>query len=280
MHRSIEFGAMALCIPALCHAQAPLEVPQWEFGLGVVPLSIPHYRGSDERSLYVLPFPYFVYRGPLLKADREGARLDFIRADRLRVDLSASAGPPSRSSDGGARADMPKLDATIELGAALKVLLWQSPESRQAVSINLPIRAAFATDLTFLEPIGWIASPNVSYQIVGTRGWQTGVTMGPLFATERYHDYFYEVAPQYATATRPTYDASGGYSGSFARLTLSKRYARFWVGAFVRYDNLRGAVFEDSPLVRQDYSFMWGAGIAWVFAQSERTVPHFPEMFR
>ncbi len=82
------------------------------------------------------------------------------------------------------------------------------------------------------------------------------------------------------TTTRPAYDAHGGYSGSFARVTLAKRYPRFWVGMFVRYDDLRGATFEDSPLVRQTGALMWGAGIAWVFAQSEQTVPQMPELFR
>jgi outer membrane scaffolding protein for murein synthesis (MipA/OmpV family) len=262
------------------HAQSPQQVPQWELGLGAAALSVPDYRGSDERSTYVLPIPYFIYRGPLLKADREGARLDFLRADRVRVDLSVTAGPPAKSDDDGARAGMPDLDPTLEAGAALKVLLARSDDGRQALSLQLPLRAAYATDLTYLEPIGWVASPSLSYQFVAATGWQTGLSAGPLFATESYHDYFYEVAPEHATTTRPAFDARSGYSGTYARLTLAKRFTRFWVGMFVRYDDLRGAVFEGSPLVRQTSSLMWGGGIAWVFAQSDRTVPQMPELFR
>jgi outer membrane scaffolding protein for murein synthesis (MipA/OmpV family) len=198
----------------------------------------------------------------------------------VRFDLSVTVGPPASSDDDGARAGMPGLDPTLEAGAALKLLLARSDDGRRALSLQLPVRAAFATDLTYLEPIGWVASPSLSAQLIASSGWQTGLTAGPLFATEHYHDYFYEVAPEYATATRPVYDARAGYSGSFARLTLTKRYARFWVGMFVRYDDLHGAVFEDSPLVRQTSSLMWGGGIAWVFAQSDRTVPQVPELFR
>jgi len=50
----------------------------------------------------------------------------------------------------------------------------------------------------------------------------------------------------------------------------SSRFPGFWVGAFARYDNLSGAAFEDSPLVRKKSSFMAGVGIAWVLAEAER----------
>ena len=40
--------------------------------------------------------------------------------------------------------------------------------------------------------------------------------------------------------------------------TFTKRFPHYWVGAFLRYDTLRGAVFEDSPLVRQEYYWTRG----------------------
>ncbi len=280
MRRHFLYIALLAALATPGHAQVPAQVPQWEFGLGVAALNVPDYRGSDERRAYVLPIPYFIYRGPVLRADREGARLDFLRADRVRVDLSVTAGPPARSDADGARAGMPDLDPTLEAGAALKLLLARSADGRRALSLQLPLRAAYATDLTYLEPIGWVAAPSLSYQLIAASGWQAGVSAGPLFASESYHDYFYEVAPEHATATRPAFDARAGYSGSYARLALTRRYERFWVGMFVRYDDLRGAVFEDSPLVRETGSLMWGGGIAWVFAQADQTVPQMPELFR
>ncbi len=89
-----------------------------------------------------------------------------------------------------------------------------------------------------------------------------------MYASEDYHDYYYEVQPAYATAARPAYDARAGYSGSRLTLTASRRYPRFWVGAFARYDSLSGAVFADSPLVKKQDSFMAGVGIAWILAES------------
>jgi hypothetical protein len=40
----------------------------------------------------------------------------------------------------------------------------------------------------------------------------------------------------------------------------------------MRYDTLKGAVFEGSPLVRRQQSYMAGIAFAWVFAQSDRKV--------
>jgi outer membrane protein len=41
----------------------------------------------------------------------------------------------------------------------------------------------------------------------------------------------------------------------------------------VRYDSLRGAVFEDSPLVRRLSALTVGFGLAWVLSTSTDLVP-------
>jgi outer membrane scaffolding protein for murein synthesis (MipA/OmpV family) len=103
-------------------------------------------------------------------------------------------------------------------------------------------------------------------------GWDAGLSLGPLFGNGKYHAYYYSVDPQYATATRPAYRASGGYSGTLLLASLSRRLERIWMGGFIRYDNLSGAQFEDSPLFETDHSLMAGFAIAWIFRQSSRTL--------
>lgn len=71
---------------------------------------------------------------------------------------------------------------------------------------------------------------------------------------------------------REDYDASGGYAGSQFTLTLSKRYQNYWLGAFVRWDILSGAVFADSPLVKTTDYFAAGLGVAWIFGKSTTMV--------
>jgi outer membrane scaffolding protein for murein synthesis (MipA/OmpV family) len=95
---------------------------------------------------------------------------------------------------------------------------------------------------------------------------------GPLFAARRYNDYFYTVAPQYATPTRPAYQAPGGYAGAQVLVSLTRRFRSFWVGAYARHDTLAGASFAESPLVRQDSYWSTGVAFAWIIAQSSHMV--------
>ena len=107
----------------------------------------------------------------------------------------------------------------------------------------------------------------------GLPGWNLGTLAGPLFGDKRQHAYYYSVAPQYATATRPVYEAQSGYAGMQYLVSLSKRFPSYWVGSFIRYDKLSGATFADSPLVRQKDYFAGGVMVTWIFGESSRRVP-------
>ena len=54
--------------------------------------------------------------------------------------------------------------------------------------------------------------------------------------------------------------------------SVSKRFPKYWVGGFVRYDTLSGAEFEASPLVTSKRYFAAGFGISWIFAESSQRV--------
>lgn len=251
------------------------DKPLWEAGFGVYPVWVPDYRGSDESRLYVLPLPYFVYRGEILKVDRRGIYSRLFETDRVNIDLSADAGAPVDSTKNRARAGMPDLDPVFELGPSLEVCLEKRCDGERVLQFRLPVRAVFSTDFSSLKSIGGTAHPNLNLDIknIGPGGgWNFGMAAGPLYATERLHDYYYQVDPAFATATRPAYDARAGYSGVRVTWSLSKRFRNMWFGAFARYDDLAGTAFEDSPLVRIHRSFMTGFGVAWIAAESERRV--------
>jgi MipA family protein len=132
-----------------------------------------------------------------------------------------------------------------------------------------------ATDLSHWKSAGYTAYPHLAYEtrpvLFGGR-WNIGVQAGPLYGTRGYHEYFYQVDPEHATPQRPAYEARGGYSGALAIASISRRFEKLWLGAFVRYDTLKGAAFESSPLVRRGHALMAGVAIAWVFAESSRRV--------
>lgn len=139
----------------------------------------------------------------------------------------------------------------------------------------MPFRWVVASDLSGAQSIGWVFAPYL--QLEFKRNWNSTISAGPMWANENYHDYFYEVAPQFVTPTRPAFDATGGYSGTRITLSTGKHYGDIWISGFLRYDNLSGAVFEDSPLVRQKDSFMLGTGMVWALAKSERMVARPPD---
>jgi len=249
------------------------ELPLWEVGAGIFPSTFPAYRGSKDQQFYLLPFPYLVYRGDFLRVDRDGLRAQLFDTDRVQINISVNASTPARSEDSNSREGMPNLDPTVEIGPSLNILLAELTD-KHSLKLRLPVRSVIATDLGSTEQAGWIFNPHIkleSEDVFG--GWDAGLSLGPLFGSGKYHAYYYAVEPQYATASRPAYSASGGYSGTLALASLSRRFDRIWMGGFIRYDNLKSAQFEDSPLLETDHSLMAGIAIAWIFKQSSRTVP-------
>ena len=247
--------------------------PLWELGLGVAGLRLPDYRGSDQSRSYLLPLPYIVYRGTWLKADRDGARALLFDTQRVKVDVSVAASTPTRSRDNAAREGMPNLAAVGEIGPNLNLTLARSIENRWRLDLRLPLRAAVTLQRS-PEFIGTTFSPHLNLDLAGVAGgWNLGLLTGPLFADRKYHEHFYGVDAAYATPERAAYRAHGGYAGWQALAATSRRFGNTWVGAFVRYDSLRGAAFEDSPLVRRHSALTLGFGVSWILATSAELVP-------
>ena len=186
---------------------------------------------------------------------------------------------PVKSEDNSARQGMPDLDPTFEIGPSLEVCITQTCKGKQVWMFRVPLRAVIASDFSHVVSAGWVINPHINFDIqdVGPGGrWNFGVAAGPMFASQDFHEYYYSVAPAYATATRPVYQARGGYSGFRVASAVSKRFDDFWVGMFVRYDDLSGAVFDDSPLLGTKRAFLAGFGVAWVFARSSTLVESRP----
>lgn len=254
---------------------ASADQPLWEIGLGVGVVSFPAYRGSDEQSTLPVPSPYAVYHGDFFKADRDGVRGVFFDSDRIEINISTSASIPVDSSDVGARRGMSDLKPTVEVGPSLDINLWRSTDRRQRLDLRLPARYALTVE-SDPRAVGWQFTPRLNLDLIdpaGHNGWNLGLLAGPVFGSQRQHAYFYSVPERYATVTRSAYSAPGGYAGWQVLGALSKRYPGYWVGGFVRYDSLRGAVFEDSPLVDNKNYLAGGIAIAWIIGQSSVRVP-------
>jgi outer membrane protein len=170
---------------------------------------------------------------------------------------------------------MPDLDPTFELGPALRIKLLDSKENKYRLSMTLPLRAVFSTDFHSVRHEGWVFSPRLNFEkgdVIPGTGLNLGVSAGPMFADRGYHSYFYKVEPAYASAGRPAYTPGTGYSGSTLTFGLGKNYKQFIFFAFVSADFLKGAAFEDSPLIKKKTSLMGGVSVSWIFMKSKKTV--------
>lgn len=269
--RSVAVVTPLVCFPA-AHAQTEMK-PEWEAGAGIAAIDFPMYRGSNERRFFLLPIPYFVYRGETLQINRERVRGLIFRKDSVEMDISVNGSVPAQGSV--ARQGMPDLNPTLEVGPSLNVHLYYSEDKKTNFDLRMPVRGVIASDFKSVQSVGWVFQPQlaVDFRDVEQSGWNIGLVGGPIYADRRYHQYFYNVDPQYATATRPQYTASGGYSGAQFIVASSKRYRDgHWIGGFMKWDSLNGAVFADSPLVKSKQYFTIGFAVTWTIDKSDKMV--------
>lgn len=238
--------------------------PLWELGAGVVALHLPHYRGSEQSRAWLLPVPYAVYRGQFLRADREGARAVLLERSAFEIDLSVAGSAPARSDGNRARQGMPDLAPTFEVGPNANITFARGPDWK--VELRAPLRGAFTVERSSRH-VGWSATPYVTAGWVQA-GWDVGVRVGGLWGDRRFHGHTYDVAPEFATASRLAYRAPGGSAGWQATAGVSRRFGSFWVGGFVRGDSVRGAAFAASPLVTRAETWAAGVAVSYVFARS------------
>jgi MipA family protein len=272
---------IAACLAAACGsvAAAPVEEPLWEAGIGVAAVDFPDYRGSSKSRAYLLPDPYIVYRGRFLRADRHGLRGVFFDSDRVDLNLSVGASLPVDSARDPVREGMPNLRPSVELGPSLELNLWRAAGRQASVDLRFPLRGAFTIEKRS-RFIGAQFFPHLNVDVrspAGFEGWDLGVLAGPVFTDRRYNRYFYEVPAAFATPQRPAYEPGGGFAGTEFLAALTKRYPRFWVGGFARYDTLGGARFAASPLVTSKRYFAAGIAISWIIGQSSERVPVAPD---
>jgi outer membrane scaffolding protein for murein synthesis (MipA/OmpV family) len=242
---------------------------EWALGLGLGVFNYHLYPGAKETNKIILPAPYFTYRSPKFEIDR-GIKSFIYNSEEIVIDLSADFGLPVNSDDTLARKGMPNLDLMLQFGPSLEFMLNDRRKNYFDVRFEIPVRVAFVTDFHSVDHIGYLVEPRFTFnhKRIGKTGLSHKTTLGLKFATEDFYAYYYDVAPEFATPVRTVFNSDAGFGGSFVNYRITYKTSDFVYWMFLRYQSLRGAEFEDSPLVLQnDYSFI-GFGFAWIFAGS------------
>jgi outer membrane scaffolding protein for murein synthesis (MipA/OmpV family) len=243
-------------------------LPLWEAGVFAGVASTPAYPGSSDRSQRALAVPFFIYRGEVLRADRGGIGARVMRTDDLEFDVGFAASLPANSKNVTARAGMPDMGTLIEFGPRLKMTLAK-PTAGSRWKLELPVR----TVLEFsggMSRQGWAAEPEVSYE---SRDLVAGLNLSAnaslVFGDRSLNQYFYSVAPRFASPTRPTFDAKAGLIATRLGLSLSKEInADLRVFGFLRYDSYAGTANLNSPLHLNASGSSAGLGLTWTFGRS------------
>ncbi|SFB99334.1 MipA/OmpV family protein [Massilia yuzhufengensis] len=264
--------AACLIVSTAASAQSGSErnLPLWELGLGAAALSTPSYPGADERESRLLVFPNIVYRGEVLRADRSGVNARLFRSERVELDVGFAGALPSDSDDVDERSGMPDLGPLVEFGPRLKIRLADLGERRR-LRAEIPLRAVIEAR-GGLHGRGYTFEPRLAYEMAGERGvWTLEGNVSAVWGDRRINRHFYEVAPQYATASRPAYAADGGLLATRLGLFGSRRIdADLRVFGYVRFESYQGAANRDSPLHVKDSGVSGGVGVMWTFKRSSR----------
>lgn len=269
MANLLRIGLLSVAIA--WHAPlAAFDPSAWELGIGFAALSYPDYPGADRQNTRFRPFPFISYYSRSFKLDRKSARIEVYPDDRLKLELSLG-GLTLVDKDATARKDLPALDPVVELGPAVEYEVFREPYGNGQISLRLPIKQALTADLEEIDSLGWISHPSVNYRIRDydrAGPWELQASVGLTLASDRYHRYFYSTATATPGTSLPGFDPDGGFGGWRASLSFSRHSRDFWYGGYFRVDDSSRAVFDNSPLLGQDYSVSGGLAIAWIFARS------------
>lgn len=252
--------------------------PRWEVGVGIGHIRGYDYPASRDHNRRSIALPFFVYRTRSIRFGGGGIRAVAIENPRIKLDLSVGGSLNASSSDDGVREGMPGLDFLFEIGPQLEIRLRDDVidgGSRLQSRFTSEIRAVFVTDFNEVDRQGVVAEAGWDINLRNVKG--TGIDIGAAidftYANEKLQDYFYEVPAQYATPTRPEYDAKGGYLESKLSIGLGFRPLKnvvVFLGAFTGlYD---GAANEKSPLFETTSQTGFALGVVWTIAKSRTMV--------
>jgi MipA family protein len=274
-HRSVLrtiLSTLLFAADAVCAQDAPSEpsgLPLWEAGVFAGGLSTPAYPASSERNQRAIVLPFFIYRGEVLRADRNGLGARVVHTDKVEFDIGFSGSLPASSDDIALRRGMPDLGTLLEFGPRLKVKLAETAPGER-MTLEVPLRAV----LEFgggVRQVGYALEPKLGYEWRAQGDWRLKGALGVVLGDQQLNQYFYSVPDAYATVNRTAFAAQGGLISTRLSLEGSKHLGPdLTLGAFVRYDLYDGAANRNSPLFAQNQGTSVGLGLAWTLGRSQQ----------
>ena len=248
------------------------SLPLWDAGAALIYLRFPFYPASDQTKTWFLPAPTFEYRGEILRStQREGTRAYFLRSDRWSLEMGGDGVPEVKSNETFARQGMDNIPWSLQLGPKA---VYRGDDN---LVISLGVNQVIATDftrfkangLTYEARIGktWLkeVSPWSHHGI-----YKTVLSIGGSSATADYLATYFEVSPEFATASRPAYEARAGFLSYDILIGQSVKFKNFSLFSYVNSERFENSVNRRSPLHKSDDNLLVTFGFSYVLFQSDK----------
>ena len=259
--------AAAAVVHPLRAEDAP-TLPLWEVGIGTTARVAPDYPGASDYSPGGAVFPFVTYRGRLFEfGGDQTLRFVPFQLDRVEIGVTVDGSSAVDSRDNALRGALPDLDALAEFGPEVNLSLFERAavfgKGTGRYELSLQTRGVFSLG-DRIDTVGTLGRVALRYRQNGALkpGARVTASIGPVFASEGVHDYFY--------ATE-SYDARGGYLGTEAEVSV--RYPlndRLRVVGGVGVTVLSGAANRASPLFDEEVNVSAHIGLRWSLFQSQR----------
>ena len=245
-----------------------------EWGMFIGHGGLADYPSSNEYRYRTLPFPYVNYHGEFFRSDNEhGTRLRFIKDVNFDFDLSFGGSFPTETDNNSARAGMPKLDWTLEVGPRFLYYFYRDANWGN-VRLGLPLRKSYATNFQFTKEVGYLFSP--TFQIDKYNFLSKNLDLFFIltfnYFDEGEADYFFEIDPNYATSERNAYNAKQGLLSYDFSLTIKYQAEQKLFLLGTQYSDFSQSANRDSFLHKTNSSLSYFIGFGWLLFESEEKV--------
>ncbi len=265
----LAFALESISGPTVSQSEGAL----YEIGVFGGGAYLPDYPAANQSHLKGLMMPYIIYRGSILRADREGARARLARTRLFDVEISFSGAFRTNSANNEARRGMPDLDYMGEIGPRLSFRL-SNLGGYGRLNLFVPARIVVSTNFENIRHRGYTLAPALYARLWDflRPGWFGIAQITATFTDRQNAAYFYDVAPEFALPDRPYYVARAGYMGSDflagLLIPIGSRWRLFVGGQFLDHD---GSANSASPLFKQRINGAAILGLSYMFIQSKQS---------
>jgi outer membrane scaffolding protein for murein synthesis (MipA/OmpV family) len=247
-------------------------LPLWEAGIYSIGAWQPAYPGSDQNLTSSQLLPYAIYRGSMLRVEGGGLGVRALQTPRFDWDVSASGSFGSSANQVRVREGMPDIGTLVQFGPAFRInlgdLVDPARDSR-LTRLEFPVRAVFDVYDSFHYK-GLTFEPRFSHTAWQGTSSSAVVSASMLFGTRSINDLFYGVAPAYATAARPAYEARPGLISAVLSGYVRHRITpSLQVTFFANVETVRNSANHASPLLIRDEDGGFGVALSWAIWQSD-----------